>query len=123
MPCHTIRDLHVGIAISLCILIFLQGYFSISLGIPEDPSFFKEVARVPDGGEPSLHIYTAEIMLPSATVHHNYILQVSSIPGDERYSPASQQVIYTHVCLQVSYTTKNPQAPPMFYQCADMMLL
>jgi len=40
-------------------------------------SSFKEVARVSDMGEPSLHLYSVDVKLPMLSGHPNRIIQVS----------------------------------------------
>ncbi|KAL4238288.1 hypothetical protein ACF0H5_003000 [Mactra antiquata] len=54
------------------------------------------VGSVPDMGEQSLHLYNEEVTIP-ATMHGAAI-------------------------LQVTYVTNNPNAPAVFYQCADVMI-
>ncbi|KAF6017739.1 hypothetical protein EB796_023940 [Bugula neritina] len=73
------------------------GYFSVSFGLDDMASSFKEVARVSDMGEPSLHLYSVDVKLPMLSGHPNRI-------------------------IQVSYVTENKEAPAAFYQCADIVL-
>ncbi|XP_071941310.1 uncharacterized protein [Antedon mediterranea] len=58
---------------------------------------FKLLAKVADKGEPSLTVYSVNVTLPTRPPN-------------------------TKVIMQVVYETNNPQAPPAFYQCSDMML-
>ena len=58
-----------------------QGYFSISFGMDDMTSTFKEVARIPDKGEPSLHLYSVNVTLPSREDHPHHILQVPVSPS------------------------------------------
>eukprot|EP01012_Entosiphon_sulcatum_P040758 TRINITY_DN54471_c0_g1_i1.p1 TRINITY_DN54471_c0_g1~~TRINITY_DN54471_c0_g1_i1.p1 ORF type:complete len:163 (-),score=21.24 TRINITY_DN54471_c0_g1_i1:60-512(-) len=71
------------------------GSFVVSIASETDMKFIK-LGEVPDAGDKSLTLYTEEISIPR------------SIRG-----PA---------VLQVTYTTNNPQAPPVFYQCADVLV-
>ena len=57
----------------------------------------EDLAVVPDAGEPSLSIYTTDVRIPEQA-RGGYI-------------------------LQVDYETNNKQAPPNFYQCADVFVL
>jgi len=72
------------------------GYFTINL--MNDGGLIKEVAREPDAGEPSLHLYSAMMTVPVGIPKGNY-------------------------ALQVQYVTKNSQAPAVFYQCADVQVM
>lgn len=53
----------------------LQGFFSISFSGDEGKTFM-EVAKVPDMGEPSLHLYSANVKLPALSAGHHQIMQV-----------------------------------------------
>lgn len=57
----------------------LQGYFSVGFGMDDMAGTFKEVARIPDKGEPSLHLYAVNVTLPSRGAHPNHILQVPAL--------------------------------------------
>ncbi|KAK3085927.1 hypothetical protein FSP39_010839 [Pinctada imbricata] len=73
------------------------GKFTISLGERnQEPKMLK---TIPDGGEPSLTIYSVSIPVPN--------LQPPPRPGTLYY-------------LQVVYEPNNSQAPKAFYQCADV---
>ncbi|XP_033109105.1 uncharacterized protein LOC117110491 isoform X3 [Anneissia japonica] len=62
-----------------------------------DPMDFKVLAKIADMGEPSLTIYTVNVTMPTRPPN-------------------------TPVTIQVVYETNNPNAPPAFYQCSDVML-
>ncbi|KAJ8302613.1 hypothetical protein KUTeg_019009 [Tegillarca granosa] len=72
------------------------GYFTVSLGSPSGQ--LQELARIPDGGEKSLHLYSMNVTLPR--------------------EPQAEAGHF----MQVVYHTNNPQAPPNFYQCADIVI-
>ncbi|KAH3855353.1 uncharacterized protein LOC127871003 [Dreissena polymorpha] len=69
------------------------GFFGINL---MHGSATRTLTTVPDMGEPSLTLYTAMGQIPMGFT-----------------GPA---------VLQVTYVTKNPQAPAVFYQCADILI-
>ncbi|XP_067928604.1 uncharacterized protein [Watersipora subatra] len=73
------------------------GYFSISFSSDEGQTF-EEAMKIPDMGEPSLHLYIQEVTLPKLA----------------KGKP--------HNIMQVVYKTNNPAAPPAFYQCTDIIL-
>ncbi|ESO98270.1 hypothetical protein LOTGIDRAFT_203715 [Lottia gigantea] len=70
------------------------GMFTISFG-PVDQT--NVIATIPDMGEPSLTLYAINITIPTLTTG-SYV-------------------------IQTQYVTKNPQAPPTFYQCGDVTLV
>ncbi|XP_066300344.1 uncharacterized protein [Branchiostoma lanceolatum] len=72
------------------------GEFTISFraGMTGD---FTLLQKIPDIGEPSLTLYSVNITIPKP---------VGSNKGT----------------LQAVYVTRNPQAPPMFYQCTDFII-
>ncbi|XP_045172862.2 uncharacterized protein LOC123534610 [Mercenaria mercenaria] len=74
------------------------GYFAVAIMQESKQRImdYKEIARVPDMGEPSLTLYSVTGMVPSR------------ISGT--------------AVLQVTYVTNNPDAPPVFYQCADVAI-
>ncbi|GFS20983.1 hypothetical protein ElyMa_005071000 [Elysia marginata] len=70
------------------------GYFSLTLMEADRPKAEgKEILRMADTSDPSLTLYSANVTVPR-------------MPG--------------HLILQARYVTNNPQAPPVFYQCADV---
>ncbi|KAK3804465.1 hypothetical protein RRG08_058587 [Elysia crispata] len=70
------------------------GYFSVSLVEADRPhGESHEILKMADTSDPSLTLYSANITMPH-------------MPG--------------HMVLQARYVTNNPQAPPIFYQCADV---
>ena len=83
--------------------IFLYPYltlifFSVRFGIASSGRvMFDDLAVIPDAGEQSLSVYTADVHIPDKA-----------------------RGLYV---LQVNYRTNNPQAPPNFYQCADVMVI
>lgn len=72
------------------------GHFSVTLWWSSGKMM--ELTTVPDMGEPSLTLYQASAMLPKEAIRGQYI-------------------------IQVQYVTMNPQAPAVFYQCADVMIM
>ncbi|XP_045172851.2 uncharacterized protein LOC123534602 [Mercenaria mercenaria] len=68
------------------------GYFAVTI---MQGTMMKEIGRVMDMGEPSLHLYSVEAMVPTGM----------TIGG---------------AVLQATYVTNNSQAPAVFYQCADV---
>ena len=73
-------------------------FFPVRFGITSGGRvMFDDLAVIPDGGEPSLSIYTTDVHIPDKA-----------------------RGLYV---LQVDYRTNNPQAPPNFYQCADVMVV
>ncbi|XP_060560927.1 uncharacterized protein LOC132720748 [Ruditapes philippinarum] len=70
------------------------GYFAVSL---MQGSITTQIGRVPDMGEASLTLYTIMGMVPATMT--------------------GQAV------LQATYVTMNPQAPAVFYQCADVTIM
>ncbi|GFN87059.1 hypothetical protein PoB_001356500 [Plakobranchus ocellatus] len=70
------------------------GYFSVSLMDPERPGAQPmELLKMNDSSDPALTLYSANVTMPA-------------MPG--------------HKVMQARYVTNNPQAPPAFYQCADI---
>ncbi|KAK6167607.1 hypothetical protein SNE40_021592 [Patella caerulea] len=72
------------------------GQFKFNIAQP-DGSGIQTLGMIPDMGEPSLTLYALNVTIPSSSAG-NYI-------------------------LQTEYVTKNAQAPPVFYQCADIMIM
>ena len=72
------------------------GNFTVSL-MMEGSSSAIASNIVTDMGEPSLTIYSATLMIPASAAKGKYV-------------------------IQAVYNTNNPQAPPQFYQCSDVML-
>lgn len=68
------------------------GNFTVAFGSVADGNF-QLLTTIPDKGEKSLTLYTAQVKIPM--VKGNY-------------------------AIQVTYNTNNPAAPPQFYQCADV---
>ena len=73
------------------------GNFKISL-MMDGNSTPMASAMLNDMGEPSLHLYSTTLMVPMSAMEGKYM-------------------------IQVVYNTMNPKAPPMFYQCADVMIM
>ncbi|XP_035658637.1 uncharacterized protein LOC118403890 [Branchiostoma floridae] len=73
------------------------GEFTISFR-PSRKGGFTLLEKIPDNGEPSLTLYSVNITIPKPTAHSD---------------------IGT---LQAAYVTRNPQAPPVFYQCTDFFI-
>ena len=73
------------------------GNFKISL-MMDGSSTPMASAMINDMGEPSLHLYSTTLMVPMSAMKGKYM-------------------------IQVVYNTMNPKAPPMFYQCADVMIM
>ncbi|KAL3889977.1 hypothetical protein ACJMK2_002289 [Sinanodonta woodiana] len=71
------------------------GVFVVAVGTE---SSLKTLAEVPDQGEPSLYLYLVSVQLPHSIPKHGLV-------------------------LQVTYITKNLQAPSAFYQCADISVV
>ncbi|XP_072029407.1 uncharacterized protein [Amphiura filiformis] len=71
------------------------GYFSISMGT-DDKGTFKELARINDMGEPSLTLFSRNVTIPDNAIGMSVGV------------------------IQVTYVTKNPDAPAVFYQCSDV---
>ncbi|XP_013418336.1 uncharacterized protein LOC106179310 [Lingula anatina] len=78
------------------------GHFDIAIGTmavsPNENDTIIDLVRIMDRGEPSLHLYTINVTIPRNEHGHKL-----------RY-------------IQVRYTTMNPSAPAVFYQCGDFFL-
>ncbi|XP_071080989.1 uncharacterized protein [Haliotis cracherodii] len=72
------------------------GYFSVMLGMGQ--ATMKELVRIPDMGQPSLSLYSVNVTIPMGMTGKGYF-------------------------IQTQYMTKNPKAPPTFYQCGDVILM
>lgn len=70
------------------------GYFAVTL---MSSSFTKVLAHVSDAGEKSLTLYEPSISL-------------ATVPKGTYF-------------LQVTYVTRNPKAPAVFFQCADVQIV
>ncbi|OWF53064.1 hypothetical protein KP79_PYT24078 [Mizuhopecten yessoensis] len=75
-----------------------QGFFAIFLGRDGDQDY-QGLVKIPDKGEPALSIYTSTIVIPA-------------VPW-----------VNKDAVLQIIYKTMNSDAPPAFYQCADVRIL
>ena len=73
------------------------GNFKISL-MMDGSSTPMASAMINDMGEPSLTLYSTTLMVPMSAMKGKYM-------------------------IQAVYNTMNPMAPPMFYQCADVMIM
>lgn len=73
----------------------MPGYWSVSIGM--ESGSMKELYRTPDTNTPSLTLFSATITIPNMTG--------------------------MGMVIQTQYVTKNPQAPPVFYQCADVVVM
>ncbi|XP_033727706.1 uncharacterized protein LOC117317033 [Pecten maximus] len=74
------------------------GFFEILLG-QEGSNNYHAFVKIPDNGEPSLTLFTQTIVVPAV------------------------QWTNQDTILRVIYKTMNPDAPPAFYQCADVRIL
>ncbi|KAI8495529.1 hypothetical protein Bbelb_265010 [Branchiostoma belcheri] len=74
------------------------GMFTINLREGEQGEF-KQLGMIKDMGEPSLSLYSTNITIPMHPMGHGM------------------------ATLQAVYVTKNPQAPAMFYECADIHIM
>ncbi|XP_072175853.1 uncharacterized protein [Diadema setosum] len=72
------------------------GSFNVSVSFDNEKTF-KDIEMMPDTADPSLTLYYKNVTMPTGPVNQ---------PG----------------ILRVIYETKNPEAPPMFYQCSDFMM-
>ena len=70
------------------------GDFKIKIG--DETGNMQTLSTIRDHGEPSLYVYSQEVTVPSG-------LPAQSV-------------------LQVTYETKNSNAPAVFYQCSDLMV-
>ncbi|XP_069112494.1 uncharacterized protein [Argopecten irradians] len=73
------------------------GSFTISIGSERGGTKLDVLATIPDGGEPSLTIYSVNVTIPRDLEMREYI-------------------------IHSAYITNNPQAPPEFFQCSDVMI-
>jgi hypothetical protein len=75
------------------------GNFTVqyAYGKAPEPTQFKTLAVIPDTSEPSGTIYQVRVHMPI---------------------PAAQ----ANVVLQAKYMPNNGSAPPVFYQCADIVI-
>lgn len=73
------------------------GYWSVSMG--KENGVLKELYNTPDTATPSLTIFSANITVPDVSTRVSKMI------------------------LQTKYVTKNPKAPPVFYQCADVVVI
>ncbi len=72
-----------------------NGFFEIGFWTAKQ---CKVLLKIPDTNTPSLYLYASSVTMPDGPV---------GVPA----------------ILQVTYTTNNPDAPPKFYQCSDVMLI
>ncbi|XP_065897850.1 uncharacterized protein [Dysidea avara] len=72
------------------------GKFVVSIGANSAEPSFQQVGMIADSNTTSLHLYTLNVTFPKMSTDH--------------------------AVVQVTYVTNNPKAPPVFYQCADVLL-
>ncbi|XP_064597760.1 uncharacterized protein LOC135464184 isoform X2 [Liolophura sinensis] len=72
------------------------GYFSVDIALPPFTDF-KQLVQIPDMGEPSLHLYSVNITVPGSMTNLDAV-------------------------IRSQYVTNNPNAPSVFYQCADVFV-
>ncbi|GFR63064.1 hypothetical protein ElyMa_005474000 [Elysia marginata] len=75
----------------------IPGYFTVSLFEADNKgNGGKEILKITDTSNASLTLYSAKITVPDT--------------------------MCGHVIVQVRYVTNNPNAGPVFYQCADVIV-
>ncbi|XP_033753957.1 uncharacterized protein LOC117337208 [Pecten maximus] len=74
------------------------GSFTVSIGSERGGTKLNVLANIPDAGEPSLTVYSVNVTIPMDL------------------EPRREYIMHS------AYITNNPQAPPEFFQCADIMV-